>query len=92
MTVRLTCRISGWWHEGWRTSFSMEHYPGSMIIYEVQRKGSRRQLSLPLLRGRLAMSDETLVDVAPSPLRPRLQAGGERVVGLLVVRPGVPVR
>jgi hypothetical protein len=46
----------------------------------------------PLPGGRLAMSDETLVDVAPSPLRPRLQAGGERVVSLLVVRPGVPVR
>jgi hypothetical protein len=44
------------------------------------------------LRGRSAGSDETLVDVAPSPLRPRLQARGERVVGLLVVRPGVPVR
>ena len=37
----------------------------------------------------LAMSDETLVDVAPSPPRPRLQAGGQRVVGLLVVRPGM---
>jgi hypothetical protein len=37
----------------------------------------------------LAMSDETLVDVAPSPPRSRLQAGGQRMVGLLVVRPGV---
>ena len=36
-------------------------------------------------------SDETLVDVAPSPARSRLQACRERVVGLLVVRPGVPV-
>ena len=37
----------------------------------------------------LAVSDETLVDVAPSPPRSRLQAGGQRVVGFLVVRPGV---
>src|SRR5271165_1686726 len=37
-------------------------------------------------------SDETLVDVAPSPARSRLQASGDRVVGLLVVRPGVAVR
>ena len=37
----------------------------------------------------LAMSDETLVDVAPSPPRTRLQADGQRVVGLLVMRPGV---
>ena len=37
----------------------------------------------------LAVSDETLMNVAPSPPRSRLQAGGQRVVGLLVVRPGV---
>jgi hypothetical protein len=36
-----------------------------------------------------AMSDEALVDVAPSPPRSRLQAGGQRVVGFLVVCPGV---
>jgi hypothetical protein len=40
----------------------------------------------------LAVSDETLVDVAPSPPQTRLEAGGERVVGLLVVSPGVPAR
>jgi hypothetical protein len=40
----------------------------------------------------LARSDETLVDVAPSPPRSRLQAGGQRVVGFLVVRPGVLAR
>jgi hypothetical protein len=55
--------------------------------------GQRRRCGgEPALPGPLARSDETLVDVAPSPLRPRLQAGGERVVSLLVVRPGVPVR
>jgi hypothetical protein len=37
----------------------------------------------------LAVSDETLVDVAPSPPRTWLQASGQRVVGLLVVRLGV---
>ena len=37
-------------------------------------------------------SDETLVDVAPSPPRFQLQAGGQRVVGLLVVRPGMAAR
>jgi hypothetical protein len=40
----------------------------------------------------LALSDQTLVDVAPSPPRRRLQAGGQRVVGLLVVRPGMAAR
>ena len=37
-------------------------------------------------------SDETLVDVAPSPPRSRLEAGGQRMVGFLVVRPGVLAR
>jgi hypothetical protein len=37
-------------------------------------------------------SDETLVDVAPSPPRFRLQAGGQRVVGFLVVRPSMLAR
>ena len=37
-------------------------------------------------------SDETLVDVAPSPACSRLQGGDHRVVGLLVVRSGVVVR
>jgi hypothetical protein len=37
-------------------------------------------------------SDETLVDVAPSPCLSRPESSGHRVVGLLVVRPGVPVR
>jgi hypothetical protein len=46
----------------------------------------------PSHRTALAVSDETLMNVAPSPPRSRLQAGGQRVVGLLVVRPGVPVR
>jgi hypothetical protein len=44
MTVRSRCRISGWWHEGWHTSFSMEHYPGSMIIYEASEKGPAAQI------------------------------------------------
>jgi len=35
--------------------------------------------------------DETLVDVAPSPRWPRREPGGDRMVGFLVVRPGVPV-
>jgi hypothetical protein len=35
-------------------------------------------------------SDQTLMDVAPSPARSRLQTAGERVVGFLVVPPGVP--
>jgi hypothetical protein len=39
-----------------------------------------------------AGSDEAPVDVAPSPVRSRLQASDHRVVGLLVVRSGVVVR
>src|ERR1700733_3581482 len=35
------------------------------------------------------MSDETLMDVAPPPPRIRCQAGGQRVIGFLVMRPGV---
>src|SRR5580658_5730878 len=38
------------------------------------------------------MSDKALVDVAPSPPRTRFQAGGQRVVGFLVMRPGVLAR
>ena len=37
-------------------------------------------------------SDETLVDIAPSPRRSRREPGRDRMVGFLVVRPGVPVR
>jgi hypothetical protein len=36
-------------------------------------------------------SDQTLMDIAPSPARSKLQTAGDRVVGFLVVRPGVPV-
>ena len=34
-------------------------------------------------------SDQTLMDIAPSPARSRLQTAGERMVGFLVVSPGV---
>jgi hypothetical protein len=47
--------------------------------------------SLPV-RSESARSDEALVDITPSPPRPRFQAGGERVVGFLVVGFGVMVR
>src|ERR1700722_3999274 len=40
----------------------------------------------------LQSSDEALVHVTPSPRRVLRETGGDRVVGLLVVRPGVPVR
>jgi hypothetical protein len=43
-------------------------------------------------RGPTRGSEETLVDVAPSPGRSRRKPSGDRVVGLLVVRPGVLVR
>ncbi len=44
------------------------------------------------LYGRAATgSDQTLMDIAPSPARSQLQTAGDRVVGFLVVRPGVPV-
>jgi hypothetical protein len=39
-----------------------------------------------------AGSDGTLVDVAPSPRRIQRKTGSDRMVGLLVVRPGVLVR
>ena len=59
------------------------------------RQGDRQQhvgepdAMSPSIATALAVSDETLVDVAPSPPRSRLQAGGQRVVGFLVVRPGM---
>ena len=62
------------------------------------RQGNRQQhigepdAMSPFIATALAVSDETLVDVAPSPPRSRFQAGGQRVVGFLVVRPGVLAR
>jgi hypothetical protein len=36
-------------------------------------------------------SDQTLMDIAPPPLGCWLKTAGERVVGFLVVRPGMTV-
>ena len=63
--------------------------------HRPRRVGSRLGvMSRPgssLYRRAATGSDQTLMDIAPSPARSRLQTAGDRVVGFLVVRPGVPV-
>src|SRR5207248_10047284 len=71
--------------------------PADDLTLEAHRPRDRQRDAQRRDRGEAAMSqqsgrprsDETLVDVAPSPPRSRLEAGGYRVVGFFVVRPGM---
>src|ERR1700746_2207412 len=63
--------------------------PGDHVQGDRQQHVGEPDVMSHSIATALPMSDETLVDVAPSPPRSRLPAGGQWVVGLLVVRPGV---
>ena len=63
--------------------------PGDHVQGDRQQHVGEPDVMSHRIATALAMSDETLVDVAPSPPWSRLQPGGQRMVGLLVVRPGM---